>query len=45
MFKAPASAFSFAVALLLAPSVHADMNSTCENYAEAAMRQIQKSKK
>jgi hypothetical protein len=28
-----------------APTAHADMNSTCENYAEAAMRQVQKSKK
>ena len=33
------------LACLQVSSAQADMNSTCENYAEVAMRQIQKSKK
>jgi len=33
------------ITLIQPPSAHADMNSTCENYAEVAMGQIQKSKK
>lgn len=33
------------IILAQSPGAQADMNSTCENYAEAAMRQVQKSKK